>query len=1066
MKQEIQELFKNFLAKSRDEKALVSFFNDNAPFLLDEDGDFDNELFADNIDKVSSLLLPGLDKYDPKDVVEALLSFDVLDQNAKYQLAFSCFPTNILLEYMRYCYHDNKESFLENITIVRDGQIELLAELGFSYKEMLPLVENNKYYVNLYQLDKSLFDEILNNHFHSYSMKFYIPMILEEYHNGGDYVLATVLSKLGDYNNNNSEFLNLFINELVSINRFDINKLISSLELSSLEYQKFISCVTDENVMRRMIKVSGAKALIFCKDFSPEIVELASEFTFEDYKMFDGDYKKSPALLKLISENYPNHYPLYHCKSEALTPETAVYLSKFADDVITNVGGVNSNLSKHYLLYKELKARGLHVDFYSIDDLYTNVNAFNFVIECFSDGTLEDSVPMYGNLMFAYCIFKKEYEKLSNLRFYDTISREVAEAIVALGFSANDYIKYFKHHDELSDIYLEQGNVEVLFMREVPDKYIKEHSDLITYDMYLKLKETNPSFVFGHSFLKKIVEQGHYDVLYDIDLLEISDYLKLKHIGLDEMTYEEFLVADPIVRKVPALMLKFMDRDPSLFDEYAKLFPDSEIVIKDKINSGNLSCDEFMKLTKNIGSGFSSLVIDEEIIMKYLREGHIEFLSRLSSNVFTTKVLDYIIDNFDINNLSEDLKYNINYYLIERLIDRKDFSFLHLTSYLSEHVMKRVVKSGFTLEDFNKSGYQGLDYLEYYISKENEDSIIKIIEQYIKKVSRHLYFNSSFVVKCINEGFDIDNINYLVSCISVNIIDFLKEVPKEKYHILNQLNINGLFVNKTVADLLLNVLSIEKTKASLAYCTEDIRKYIISKMVNLGHYDFIDCYVSGIDEDVVKKALLSGYFPVDTILANGVFRNKITSIKFTAEELEYLRTKLDSCPYLVVYFEDIVSRPALLNEYLINEPNLLMFFSGDIVNNISTLYEVYKNNKNVFEILISRRDITDETIVDLYLTYDLDCECIYNKLNHSILSELVVKYPYLIEHYCYVYESEILKAFESGYKLNDNSKSSAIVVAFQYGYNQPGDDKYFEKLETSDFRKILTKVSYDVFSTH
>ena len=58
----------------------------------------------------------------------------------------------------------------------------------------------------------------------------------------------------------------------------------------------------------------------------------------------------------------------------------------------------------------------------------------------------------------------------------------------------------------------------------------------------------------------------------------------------------------------------------------------------------------------------------------------------------------------------------------------------------------------------------------------------------------------------------------------------MPKIQKDKYDILNRLNINSLFINKTVTDLLLNVLSIEKIKSCLAYCTDEIRRYIIRKM--------------------------------------------------------------------------------------------------------------------------------------------------------------------------------------------------------------------------------------------
>ena len=226
MKQEIQELFSKLLSLFSDEDFMKSYLAANAPYLLDKDGGFDLELIVADIDKVSSLLLPGLDKYESKDIIEALMSFDVIDEYTKYQLALMSFPTNVMIEFMKHCYHNNKESFLEKVNVIRDGQIETLLELGFSYKEILPLVENDKYLVSLYKNDKSLFDEIISKHFNSSSsLKDFMPMILEEYFIGGDYVLATVLEKIGDYGDYKSRFLNLFIEDLISVNRFDVNRL-------------------------------------------------------------------------------------------------------------------------------------------------------------------------------------------------------------------------------------------------------------------------------------------------------------------------------------------------------------------------------------------------------------------------------------------------------------------------------------------------------------------------------------------------------------------------------------------------------------------------------------------------------------------------------------------------------------------------------------------------------------------------------------------------------------------------------------------------------------------------
>ena len=44
-----------------------------------------------------------------------------------------------------------------------------------------------------------------------------------------------------------------------------------------------------------------------------------------------------------------------------------------------------------------------------------------------------------------YYIFKKDYSKILDIGFRDSVSREVAEAIIDLGVNAGSYVKYFEH---------------------------------------------------------------------------------------------------------------------------------------------------------------------------------------------------------------------------------------------------------------------------------------------------------------------------------------------------------------------------------------------------------------------------------------------------------------------------------------------------------------------------------------------------------------------------------------------------------------------------------------------
>ena len=85
-------------------------------------------------------------------------------------------------------------------------------------------------------------------------------------------------------------------------------------------------------------------------------------------------------------------------------------------------------------------------------------------------------------------------------------------------------------------------------------------------------------------------------------------------------------------------------------------------------------------------------------------------------------------------------------------------------------------------------------FLFYFISKENEQKLIQCIEEKFKD-SYFRSIDASFILKCIDCGFEYESINKILKINDIKVVDLLKNIPKEKYELFEHLDIKNMFIN-------------------------------------------------------------------------------------------------------------------------------------------------------------------------------------------------------------------------------------------------------------------------------
>ena len=289
---------------------------------------------------------------------------------------------------------------------------------------------------------------------------------------------------------------------------------------------------------------------------------------------------------------------------------------------------------------------------------------------------------------------------------------------------------------------------------------------------------------------------------------------------------------------------------------------------------------------------------------------------------------------------------------------------------------------------------------------------------------------------------------------NVKSFELFKNIEEKDYNIFNELDFNDLFYNKLLVDKILPYLSLDKIKSNLVICnSSDMRCYIIEKMVNLGHSEFIEYFTGRISRNVVKKALLAGYFPNEDVLVNNSNLKKvIENLNFTEEELAYLRNQIDKQPLFVIYFKDILHNSDLIYSYIFKEPRILLYCDDEIACNQDLLRKVVVTNPAIVGQLINK--LNHSFILELVEINKSLLEYIPSSIfSKEELVSLVQAYPEFIDHVTSSIDEVFIKAFESGYKFSNTSSLHTLTYALKFKILIPKD--ILDTLKSKDEDEFL-----------
>ena len=1028
-----------------DIKKLVEIFNDNffdkVSYITRMDEDFDlKQYFALHInDRLYNDYFSFLDKYRHNtEFYEALLN--AYDDINSFKLIL---PDDYYYDILDYAFKKDKDSLLSSLSFFDEDELNYCLSLGYSLNDIIEKAMDisDDILFTIYLKDRSLCSKILDK----YGDDAY-SVIAYEFINGDKDVLKNFF-KNAKYT---SSLSFLFKKIVDNCNSFDINTLIDDLLL----YYDFrftnLSFITDNDLLKNMIVKGGAKALILAKNPTSELVSLAKDFSYNDYVFIAGDYKKSEdLLLNLLNRGYLD--ALFNAPVEIIGEKVYDYLVK--NNVDIELLKDNYDLQHSYAINKYLVLHGYYDGIKNTSDIFTNINAFNFVLEMLKEG----KCPISDNssILVLNCIINKEFEKIAAHSNFLNFSKEVGDALIQLGLTSEAYLKYFRYDSVLSLCFAQHGDYEVLFKGSDLSSATSRYLDKLTYDMYLKYVDEYGIGEIPTEVFTKFVKEGHYDIFLKAKLDDtfLSDKL-LDEFGFNDLTYEEYLKLPDYVRDFPLLKNKYLAYSADMYLDVLKSKPTAEALEQAALN--DMPYEEFISYLSD-----RNLLLTFPTVMHYLEENHLEIIKYVNSrcdfpqiDLMVDKILSLVHGNVPPDYVMECSQ--IANGIVEKFIKNKDFSILNHFIFFNSKTLELLIDNGYTLDDFIKDPFFNCKLICHLLTKDNEEKIMECFEKIAKdKNIPYMIDAHTIIVKAYREKYNIANINKLTKLFRFNAFELYKSIDENDYDIFNELEFNDLFYNKLLVDKILPYLSLDKIKSNLNNCfSNNMRGYIIEKMVNLGHSEFIDYFTGKISDDVVKKALLAGYFPSEEVLINNSnLKRVIKNLSFTEEELNYLKSRMDKQPLFVIYFKDILQNLDLIYSYIVKEPRILLYCDDEIACNHDLLRKVVVTNPFIVCQLISKFD--HSFILELVKLNNSLLDYISTSIfNNEELVSLVQICPDFIDRVTNDNEEIFNKAFEAGYKISDKSSFHTLIHAVKFNILIPKD--VLLKLNYSSLFSLLT----------
>lgn len=830
------------------------------------------------------------------------------------------------------------------------------------------------------------------------------------------------------------EHLKKLLEELLKFDSFDYNRFFDEILTKYLD-KSDISVLEDNQLVEKLINIGGSSALIFAKSPTLELIEM-TDFSYGDYILYDGSYKNSPDLLMNFL-NKGKVDALMYAKSGAIN-----------DDVINFIRDNNISLDRLKSYDNILDSLTMVKYFVENNDyslvsklstITTDLDSFDFVYDLVSTGkyTLNTDYSSSNGAKFLEHFINHDW---SNLYLYNLeITYPVALRLIELGLTVDDYVVHLSNHSQLRSIaeaFAFKGEYIPLFFvfdNDLLDKYIDE----LTYDLYLSAlaKSKSDNIHLSIKLLSKFVKEGHYDVLKDNGSSVYSS--NLASFGFDTLTYEEYLKLPDYVQEIPALKEKFLEYNDSYLIDLLATNATSEVVEKVALNG--MAYDKLVSYFKEdrFAPEFTA-----KTVKHYLEQGELSVVFRLKYSVEPEELneiveLYYKLSNGVLPSFENVYSNNFRNALVKKYLDIGKFEALETISYFDDGLVDIIIASSYDFETFKKYPVFNEKVISKFLTLDKEDELVKIFSEEMEK--RH-YISFKGIellfVKMYKLGFSKESLNRISKIFNINVIDVFKMLNTDDYSIFNCFDFSSFSGNKHFFNKIVGYLDVESVKKLLSgyYLDSDTKLMIIRKMVDLGHYDFVSYYSDKIEESVLKKAILCGYFPEKEINNNKFFKLFLDKIEFSLEEKGYLKSKIDSDVRYVYFLPELMEDYELLLSYIKKNTNLIKLLDDNKKKDVNLLRLVVKDDPQLCAEILTK-DISPADLASLILD-NTELIKYLNKyfINIEVVTAVVKNYPNIIDYYLYNVPDDLVKeAIASGYVFSSNSSIEYIRVALENG---------------------------------
>ena len=860
-----------------------------------------------------------------------------------------------------------------------------------------------------------------------------IYLILADKIKNGDYSCLERIDTSIYYNRGN--LLSKIIKE-VGKNPFNSEKLYEKLS-ASLGNVDFSLDFSQEEA-QKFIKNGGDFAIIYIKNPSKEVVDLAPGFSFENYVKYNGEFKNSPyLLLKLLNDGYEDS--LFYAYSDAINKDVYEYIKQkqISPEVLSN----NATLATNYYINKYLVENNDYSCVNNIIGIFQNVETFDFVYDLIINDKVKKDSYIYGSgdFEFLYYFVKGEKNKISTYNTINNLSPECADKLIDIGLNIDDLFDLNPYDlNVLAKKFYELGYKEAIFHHSLGNdyKFVEEHLDEITIEDVQNAKEKYGSkkLSFNSKLIEKFVKAGQYEILDGIDEIVYS----LGSYGLDDFSYEEYLQLPDYVKEIPLLKEKYMGMDQSFITELLVNNPSEKV-----LETAALGGMPYKQLVSYLTSTFSHL--SDKTVLHYLKQGELGVIYYLSSYSFNSEFASSIVEEYyrqtkelpDKSLISR--RDDVYFGLILKNLEDNNFSVVTNIEYITEKQLNQIVALGYDFEKFLEYPILNRVVYEYFATKENEDRLVEFLLSQENEKTNYFFGIETTILKMLKNQYDKEHIKAVATKYGLVLNNIYSKLPNG-INPLDYFDRQLFYGNTTLADYILENSSIEDIYNDLkSISVEDqVKRYIIRNMANKGHYEFVEFYHDDYDRDIVKEALLNGHLYLKDYYNAIRHKNVLNSLKFTEEEYSKLRSMLETNPNFFIFFPDIVSDNKTLAQYLNMNLNTEYYIDSGRINNIDFLEEMVKINPDFVSKRLFCFKTNDDYIRCIKANPDFLNYLTSSHINADIAKVFVDTLPNIIDYY-YASDDMISLALNKNYVYNEKTKINVVIFALTHGYVVNGE---------------------------